>query len=158
MSQKANFVFLAPPLRFGPPKNISDKYATKSAFWGDLGMYISRKFRNNAHFFEVFEIHLPRPPKLHLLRCRDLPPNNHDKDWRSKWWKITVVTGFQLNLSQFSSTPFLLPFFVTGMGGGGNSLAPMRPKKHSQKGFKKWCFGVMSEIKVRGFVLWKKLG
>ena len=39
-----------------------NKNLIKSYFWGGPGRYIS-KFRKNAHFFEDFEMLLPRPPK-----------------------------------------------------------------------------------------------
>ena len=50
-----------------------NKNAIKSEFRGGLGGYISKNSKN-AHFFEVFEIHLPRPPPYSTSTKVPRPP------------------------------------------------------------------------------------
>ena len=88
--------------------------AIKSDFCGGLGRYIS-KFRKNAHFFEVFEIHLPTPPsEKYIYKERQRKKACQCKDYRVVYMRTTMLYDAKKCLGNVTEDFLLLlsPFLL----------------------------------------------
>ena len=63
---------------------------------------VSRKFRKNAHFFEVFEMYLPRPPKSTSTKVPGPPPPNNPGYMAIDGGAAPWFGGSYLGLQDFS--------------------------------------------------------